>query len=59
MKATVKLTEARVTDIIREYFQAKGKAVHDVSIQVRMGYEDRPAGGSYPEFESIDVTVDL
>jgi hypothetical protein len=59
MKATVKLTEDQVLDIVTQYFIANGRTVHEVKIQARMGYEDRPAGGSYPEFESIDVTVDL
>lgn len=59
MNATIKLTAGEVQQIIALHLKEQGISVKKVSINVGMGYEDRPMGSPRAEFQNVTVDIDL
>lgn len=57
MRATIKLTEEEVKEIILKHLKDKAISADSVEIKCKKEYEDRPAGSSRAVFDSIEVSI--
>lgn len=57
---TIELTPEQVKEAIKEYINRHindGMTATQVDLDVGLGYEDRPAGSSYPVFKKATIKV--